>query len=341
MPISKDYSQREMIIDRYLSTGKEYDGQTLMRLVNKELRSRGMLEITARSTFALDIQEINSKFFSKYHKDIISRERRGKQFFYYYSEPCFSIYDRELTEDDIEDIHNMIFTMRRFKGMPRFSWLEELEVRFDQAVMKDQPFFVEFDDSYNKDAMKSFGALLNAIENHKVVELDYKTIEGSKESKHTVNPYYLKQCRLRWYLMASYKGKSNIYTFALDRIKSVSIIQNEVYEPTNVDFEHYFDDIVGVSNYENRPVEHIELWVAEREMPYIISNPLHHSQRIVTKYNDGYIISIDAKQNYELEQIIMSYGENMKVLKPSNLKSLITSRINKLNDLYTQDKNDL
>ena len=49
MATSKEYSQREMIIDRYLSTGKEYDGQTLMGLVNKELRTRGMEEITARS----------------------------------------------------------------------------------------------------------------------------------------------------------------------------------------------------------------------------------------------------------------------------------------------------
>lgn len=77
MATSKEYSQREMIIDRYLSTGKEYDGQTLMGLVNKELRTRGMEEITARSTFASDINEINSKFFYQYHKNEIRRERRG------------------------------------------------------------------------------------------------------------------------------------------------------------------------------------------------------------------------------------------------------------------------
>lgn len=65
MAVSKEYSQREMIIDMYLSTGKEYDGQTLMRLVNAELRSRGMQEITARSTFAADINEINGKFFRR------------------------------------------------------------------------------------------------------------------------------------------------------------------------------------------------------------------------------------------------------------------------------------
>lgn len=79
MATSKEYSQREMIIDRYLSTGKEYDGQTLMGLVNKELRTRGMEEITARSTFASDINEINSKFFYQYHKNVIRRERRGRR----------------------------------------------------------------------------------------------------------------------------------------------------------------------------------------------------------------------------------------------------------------------
>ena len=85
MATSKEYSQREMIIDRYLSTGKDYDGQTLMGLVNKELRTRGMEEITARSTFASDINEINSKFFYQYHKNVIRRERRGRHFVYYYT----------------------------------------------------------------------------------------------------------------------------------------------------------------------------------------------------------------------------------------------------------------
>lgn len=162
MATSKEYSQREMIIDRYLSTGKEYDGQTLMGLVNKELRTRGMEEITARSTFASDINEINSKFFYQYHKNEIRRERRGNY----------------------------------------------------------------------------------------------------KMSVHVVSPYYLKQSGLRWYLLAAYKGNSNVYTFALDRIVSVEFIDGETYEPTDVDFEHYFDNIVGVTDYTNRPVEHVEIWVA-------------------------------------------------------------------------------
>ena len=234
MATSKEYSQREMIIDRYLSTGKEYDGQTLMGLVNKELRTRGMEEITARSTFASDINEINSKFFYQYHKNEIRRERRGNY----------------------------------------------------------------------------------------------------KMSVHVVSPYYLKQSGLRWYLLAAYKGNPNVYTFALDRIVSVEFIDCETYEPTDVDYEHYFDNIVGVTDYTNRPVEHVEIWVGASELPYILSKPLHHTQMIVSQDDKGAIISIDVKLNYELEQTILSYGEGIEVMKPVELREKLNRRIQKLQSIY-------
>lgn len=334
MATSKEYSQREMIIDRYLSTGREYDGQTLMVLVNKELHTRGMEEITARSTFASDINEINSKFFYQYHKNVIKRERRGRHFVYYYTIKGFSIYDRELTDEDIADIHKMITTMRRFKGMPQFSWLEQLEVRFDQAVISGQKPFVAFDDSYNDGAMSAFEPLLRAIDQKNVVKLSYQPFGDYKMSVHVVSPYYLKQSGLRWYLLAAYKGNPNVYTFALDRIVSVEFIDDETYEPTDVDFDHYFDNIVGVTDYANRPVEHVEIWVAASELPYILSKPLHHTQKIVSQDDKGAIISIDVKLNYELEQTILSYGEGIEVMKPVELREELNKRIQKLLSIY-------
>lgn len=335
MAVSKEYSLREMIIDRYLSTGKEFDGQTLMGLVNKELRSRGMLEITARSTFAADIHEINSKFFNQYGKDVIKRERKGRQFVYYYTIPDFSIYDRELTDDDIADIHKMITTMRRFKGMPKFSWLEQLEVRFDQTLLKGQKPVVAFDDSYNKTAMAPFDPLLRAIDSRTVVDLVYCPFsDDGKDSHNIVSPYYLKQYGLRWYLMAAYPHNPYIYTFALDRIKAVTLKPDVEYEPTNEDFESYFDNIIGVTDYNKRPIEHVEIWVAAGEMPYIMSKPLHHTQRIVSQDEKGSVISIDVKMNYELEQTILSYGDGLEVMKPVNLRDKLKKRIEKLLSIY-------
>lgn len=251
MPQSKVYSERAKMIDKCLSSGREYTGEQLMREVNTLLWSRGMMEISSRSTFAADINKINSKYFDTYHQDIIKRERRGRQFWYSYTIPDFSIFNRQLTDEDITDIRKMITMVRRFKGMPQFSWLETLEERFDQVVQKNHKPVVAFDDSYNEDAMKPFESLLNAIDKKVVIDIEYLSFYDDAISHKTVNPYYLKQYGVRWYLLASFQGKDRIYTFALDRIESVSQLPDVPYEPSTVDFEHYFDDIIGVAHFNN------------------------------------------------------------------------------------------
>uniref|UniRef100_UPI004027B9D5 helix-turn-helix transcriptional regulator n=1 Tax=Phocaeicola vulgatus TaxID=821 RepID=UPI004027B9D5 len=117
-------------------------------------------------------------------------------------------------------------------------------------------------------------------------------------------------------------------------MKSVEFLDEDAYEPTKVDFELYFDNIVGVTDYANRPVEHVEIWVAASELPYIISKPLHHTQKIVSQDDKGAIISIDVKLNYELEQTILSYGEGIEVMKPVELREKLNKRIQKLLSIY-------
>ncbi|MBA4155693.1 WYL domain-containing protein, partial [Flavobacterium sp.] len=50
--------------------------------------------------------------------------------------------------------------------------------------------------------------------------------------------------------------------------------------------------------------------------------PIHGSQKI--KDN---ILTIQVKLNYELESLILSFGENMKILEPIDLKHNIIKRL--------------
>jgi predicted DNA-binding transcriptional regulator YafY len=335
MANTKDYAERELIIDRYLSTGKEYSGKELLALVNMELRKRSMLEIKTRTTFAADIQEINSKYFNHFHHDVIQRKKRGRIFYYSYRMPNFSIYDRELTDEEISKLHSLVLFMRRLKGMPKFSFLEEMEVRFDQVVNKAQKPVVSFDDSYNEQAMKPFTKLLEAINKQQVVNFEYCKFQDSEPTQNKVSPLYLKQYQLRWYLMASYIGNPNIYTFALDRMLHLENDAETPYEPTDVDFEHYFDDIIGVTNYQDKPVEHIEIWVKNKELPYVLSKPLHRSQQLLQKdVNGGALITIDVKRNTELKQAILSYGGYMEVMKPLDLRKELDEQASMMRFVY-------
>jgi predicted DNA-binding transcriptional regulator YafY len=135
--------------------------------------------------------------------------------------------------------------------------------------------------------------------------------------------------------MASYIGNPNIYTFALDRMLHLENDAETPYEPTDVDFEHYFDDIIGVTNYQDKPVEHIEIWVKNKELPYVLSKPLHRSQQLLQKdVNGGALITIDVKRNTELKQAILSYGGFMEVMKPLDLRKELDEQASLMRQVY-------
>jgi predicted DNA-binding transcriptional regulator YafY len=55
------------------------------------------------------------------------------------------------------------------------------------------------------------------------------------------------------------------------------------------------------------------------------SKPLHISQKI-----EDNLLSLKLKLNFELEGLILSYGENMKVLQPNSLAQKLKERIKKM-----------
>lgn len=64
-------------------------------------------------------------------------------------------------------------------------------------------------------------------------------------------------------------------------------------------------------------MEEIEIWVKNTELPYILTNPLHHSQKVIKEnINGGALIKINVKRNTEVKQAILKYGGYMEVMKP-------------------------
>jgi predicted DNA-binding transcriptional regulator YafY len=105
-------------------------------------------------------------------------------------------------------------------------------------------------------------------------------------------------------------------------------------ENNQYDFNEYFDDFIGVSLIKNREPEKVELYISKDLYPYIETKPLHGSQKVVSRDEKGVVICIEVILNHELEQLIMSYGESIKVLKPLILESRIKERVKKSLENY-------
>ena len=131
----------------------------------------------------------------------------------------------------------------------------------------------------------------------------------------------LKEYRNRWFLFGSRADDMKIFNLALDRIVDIQPCEGETYRDNPEFGEDYFDDVVGVTKHERLTKETVRIWADNKQASYILTKPMHASQRVVEKCRrDGSMIfEIDVVVNYELEALLMGFGAGVKVLAPQSL----------------------
>jgi predicted DNA-binding transcriptional regulator YafY len=187
---------------------------------------------------------------------------------------------------------------------------------------------ISFEENEFLKGIEFLNSLYQYIIQKQCLEIYYKSFKSESESTFTISPYYLKQYNNRWFLFGWNHQFENIQNLALDRILKIEY-SNEKYIVNETDFNEYFEDIIGVTNDKSAEVQNIKIQLSDNIIPYIISKPIHGSQKI-----SGNILTLELKINYELEILILSYGENMKVIEPPILVDKIKNRINKTSNFY-------
>ena len=314
MANTKDYSMREMIYDQCFSTGEEFTGQQLLDIVNRRLKQRDMKLIQSRTTLKQDLEEMNGKFFRMYGKDCIAYEDRHKKRYYRYAYGVKSIYNRQLTDQDLEKLQEVRNLLQGFKGMPDFGWIDQMMTRLDQNIIGKQRMVASFEGGTKRDR-EYLMLLFNAILNRQVLDVNYNPLFDDSESI-ILHPYYLKQYWRRWYLFAKREGGTDIEAFSLDYLESVAINKTVKFKGTKTSFNKYFKDLVGVTMPPETDVEHIELWADASIIPYLLAMPIHESQKIRIDDEKNCTVMLDVMINHELIQELMYYGELLAVKSP-------------------------
>ena len=99
------------------------------------------------------------------------------------------------------------------------------------------------------------------------------------------------------------------------------------YRETDIDFDEYFADVIGVTKREGQQAEKVLLRFPKNEYPYVATKPWHGSQKKVDEDDTSVTIELDVVINYELEQKILSWGDYVEVLRPQTLRDTIGHRL--------------
>ncbi len=351
MPANKNAVTRYYILDKLLANRyHHYSVEDLRQHVNEELEELGQ-EPVSRRTIELDLNYLeNAGLFladiEHYQIDVPSQKNPNKtvkKSCHRYVDPSFSIFKKEMTEDEKYLLSEALSLLGQFDGLPNLDGLEalrkSLNVKTDRQII-----------SFTKNPLENstlLGELFTAISQKQVIELHYHKFEATDEVRQTILiPYLLKEYNRRWYLIAAAEDTGKILNFALDRIDSVVPLPSHNYVEYDGDLYERFEDIVGVTLYDNRPIQTILFWVSENSKDYVATKPIHESQRhyrgdkeksLRQQYpmlEGGYFFSIDCVENYELIRELTSFGKDLIVLSPSNIQDKVVVRINEMYQEY-------
>ena len=259
----------------------------------------------------------------------LERLKEGKKVFYRYSNPEFSIKKQPLNEADKLRLREVLVLLSRFKGMPHFEWVGEMLTRLEaDALLPDgSARIMEFDHNFYLRGLEYIDPLFYAILYQKAVKITYQSFRQSKPGWLVLHPYFLKQYNSRWYIFGRHDENGKIINLALDRIQEITDSQTPYLKNEEIDFFEYFEDIVGVTRHEGVQAECIRLEVHNDLLPYIETKPLHGSQKPIERGDETTIISLELVPNYELESLLLSFGEKLQVLAPESLRLRIKERL--------------
>ena len=336
MSTNKNALLRYQILDRCFSDFKrKYEIQDLVDAVNEVLYDMYGSEVSVRQ-IRDDIKYMRDRV--TYNAPIEAVPYDGKKCYYRYEDKNFSIFNNELSTEEVTTLRSTIEMLSRFRDGSRNAWLEEvisnLEFRF--GIKTNQEHIVSFEQNEQLRGLNFLGELIDAIINHQPLKMTYRPYKGDEQTM-VIHPHYMKQYNTRWFLFGledhGEYGMSPVNK-ALDRIVKFSIANVRFVENDKIDYETYFDDIVGVTHDHKHPdVEHVVLKFAKERFPYVVSKPIHHSQQVVNA-EDG-TLSIDVRINRELEQNIFSFGQQVEVLSPEWFRNQIIEKYKEIIKIYS------
>lgn len=338
MPVNNNALFRYRVLDRCFSNKhKSYTIEDLLDIVNENLIDLTGKGVSLRQ-LRVDIQKMRERLI--FDAPIIAVPYDGKRCYYRYSDSNYSIFKSELTDEDLQKLHSTIEMLGKYRGIPANAWLEEvisnLECRF--GVKTNSENVVSFGQNEQLKGLEYLSDIIDSTINHQPLEIEYKTY-SDKVIVYMIHPYFVKQYNNRWFLIGLDSNTGKMPNVALDRILKLKQSNIKFIQNNTIDFKTYFNDIVGVSLPKDEvKKEHIILKFTKGRFPYVVSKPIHPSQKIVD--SNECTIDIFVRANRELCQQIFSFIPDIEVVSPPDFRSLIKEKIEENLKNYSSMQND-
>lgn len=266
----------------------------------------------------ISLRELNNLYQSNIN--LSNGERINERTFYRWRNKIFEIFDidivcrhNEYYIDNKDSLHDNSLRLWLMNSIATHNMVSENFKLRDRISIEKQP-----------SSEKHLHTILFAMQSNNKMIINYQKFNGVVEENLLVAPYGLKSFRRRWYVLVK-REDNNFRTYALDRIKQITITDTSFLMPDDFSMEVFFRNYFGIfTNPEIEP-QRIEIKVFAEERNYINTLPLHESQKEEIKEDNYSIFSFYLAPTLDFVMELLSFGKNIEVLSPASLRKRISN----------------
>ena len=220
-----------------------------------------------------------------------------------------------LSEEEQNQILFALQSMEKISNQDEKNILEKMSSIFNK--IKTNWIDVDFSDwGINGEQDQTFNLIRNAILKHNVIEFVYYNSYG-EEKKRQAEPLQIYFKDKSWYLKAYCRLKQDYRLFKISRMKDIKLL--------NETFERELPQIKE-NKFDYKTIQ-LELEIS-KDMSYRVYDEFKREDIIKNK-NGDFIIKVEFPENDWVYGYILSFGENVKVLSPGYVKSIIKEKLKK------------
>ncbi|RDY28418.1 WYL domain-containing protein [Romboutsia weinsteinii] len=300
------------------------------------------------------IQPINdSRTISKYINDLIKLgfdieiiEKNNNFKGYYMVHHEFEPYELRILADCI--YASKFITKKKSEGI--ITKLGKLNTIYNRYSIQKYAYIDDRAKTENKEIFYNIDKIDRAINENRKISFNYYSYNEDKKmvprlnddnsiKEYCINPVSMILQRDKYYLVGEdIKRAGGLGNFRLDRIKKLSILEDEIDDLKHIeDCKNKFNPVdytkKSFKMYSGKEVSKIVL-EARKKLLNVFIDEFGKDVDLKKINNDLYKIEFEAKVSRGLIMWILQQGDNIKVIYPKSLIKSIKEEIEQINNLY-------
>ena len=211
-------------------------------------------------------------------------------------------------------------------------FLDTFDILVSLNALEQMPDFVIPEDYYPVGA-KGFYLLVKAIEKSICIHFSYVEDGSQLPEEYYVEPYAIRECNKRWYIIARTVGKQDMKTYAMDNISNLRAVDVWAKKDKTINLVEEYKYTYGMDN--KGKIEDLVLAFDCSDGDYLKGRPLHFTQEIVKDTEKEFVIQLRIRLTDDFIRKLVMFP-SLTVLRPAVLRRKICDYCK---ETYRRNKN--